>query len=673
MKKAINFVGALLVGGVAFTAGAQQLPNVGFESWKGTGNCGKTTWTSTMKTDGGFTRPGDEPTDWCGSSVKPFNSSITSSVRCAKVTADGNTYAKVDNADVLGNIIPGYMTVAQPWVFVGGTGWSNAARYASGGDGGSHNSVAFAFRPDALTLRYQKTGSETSHIIAMLWNGTFKSYVPSSCDTNGNQTFGTELEDVDRVVIGRQDDDKVSQKGTLVASLDKEITSEVTTWTTAVLPLEYKTTDVTPSKMNVVLAASDYWTRANLKGGTSLLVDDVDFVYYSTLSALKAGSKTVTLADNVYSYNVDGKMPAKDEVAATCKSQFATADVTVDSESYKITVKVTNQGGKDLDGLTEHTYTLQYTAPAEQTYNGVLNVEMVGSTLLANVDKAVTIKYYNDGTCDFVLPNFSCLGISLGDIAVPNVKVTEDEAGNKTFTDGEVKEMSLAGGAIVAHVVLNGGTIAADGTINMPITVGWMMGYPDNKAETPISVLFSSEEKAALTVEGYYSVVKGTDYQHRLSVNVPTVLKVVKKGEGEFTYNVSLDDVKGEGVNFGNMTLKGISYDTEGRTFSGTDAAVALPDGTIASVTVSGGRDQSEADSKTYNVNFATTVGTQLYNIEFYTQEVPTGVADVAAKTVAGVKYVSLTGVESATPFEGVNIVVTTYTDGSKKTAKVVK
>lgn len=670
MKKAINFSGALLMGLMAFTAGAQQLPNVGFDSWKGT--CGKTTWTSTMKTDGGFTRPGDEPTDWCGSSVKPFNSSLTSSVRCTKVTEDGNTYVKVDNNSILGNTIPGYLTVAQPWVFVGGTGWSNAASYASGGDGGSHSSVAFAFRPDALTLRYQKTGSETSHIIAMLWDGTFKSMVPSSCDKNGIQTFGTELEDVDRVVIGKQDDDKVTQKGTLVASLDKELTTENTTWTTAVLPLEYKTTEVTPSKMNVVLAASDYWTRANLKGGTSLLVDDVDFVYYSILSELKAGNKTVTLEDGVYSYTLDGKMPAQADVAATCKSQFATAEVSVDSENYKITVKVTNQGGKDLDGLTEHTYTLQYTAPTEQTYNGILNVDMLGESVIANTEKAVTIKYYNDGTCDFVLPNFSCLGIALGDIAVPDVKVAEDATGTKTFTDGEVKAMSLADGAIVAHVVLNGGTITADGKINMPITVGWMMGYPDDKTETPISVLFSSEEKVELTLEGYYSVVKGTDEKHRLSVNVPTVLKVVEKGEGEYTHTVTLAGVEGGDMNFGDLTVKGVEYDSESGLFSGTDAAVALPDGKTASVTLSGGRDQSEYDAKDYNVLFATTVDNQLYNIEFYTQEVPTGVTDVTAKTVAGVKYVSVTGVESNAPFEGINIVVTTYTDGSKKAVKVV-
>lgn len=126
------------------------------------------------------------------------------------------------------------------------------------------------------------------------------------------------------MVMGRQDDDKVLQKGTLIASLDEEITSVVSTWSTVVLPLNYKTTTVVPAKMNVVLAASDYWTRSNLKGDTKLYVNDVDFVYYSTLTSLKAGSKTIALQDGVYNYTVTGKMPTKKEVVATCKSRLPT-------------------------------------------------------------------------------------------------------------------------------------------------------------------------------------------------------------------------------------------------------------------------------------------------------------------------------------------------------------
>lgn len=635
----------------AFTANAQQLPNVGFDSWKKT--CGKTTWTSTMKPDGGFTRPGSEPTSWCGSSVHPFNSLFTKSVRCERVEENGNTFVEISNSSkLLGNVIPGYMTVAQPWVFVGGTGSGNAQAYASGGDGGSHNGVAFSNRPDALTLKYKKEGAEISHIIAYLWEGTFKSNVPSSCDKNGNQTFGTQLEDVDRVVMGRQDDVNVLQKGTLIASLDEEITSVVSTWKTVVLPLNYKTTTVVPAKMNVVLAASDYWTRSNLKENTKLYVDDVDFVYYSTLTSLKAGNKTIALKDGVYNYTVAGKMPTAEEVVATCKSQFADAAVAVDATNYKVTVTVTNQGGKDVDGATQHVYTLQYTAPVVKQYAGILNVEMGGEDVIANATQEVTISYYNDNTCDFLLPHFMFMGSNIGNIEIPNVKVSEDASGTKTFTGGEVEAMELAGGEIVAHVVLNGGTIKADGKINMPITVGWMPGYPEDKEETPINVLFSTGKKVEVTEDGYYYVIKGDDYQHPLVEHQGTMLKSVKCGDmNGFTYTLSLDGVNAGGINFGDMAVAGL--DNTDEQYSGTDSAVALGNGKTASVTVDGGKD---ATTGKYEVKFATTVDGQLYNIVFTTDDSSSSVNDVEASGAA------VRGAEGAIVVEGFAGRVNVYT-----------
>ena len=51
-----------------------------------------------------------------------------------------------------------------------------------------------------------------------------------------------------------------------------------------------------------------------------------------------------------------------------------------------------------------------------------------------------------------------------------------------------------------------------------------------------------------------------------------------------------------------------------------------------------------------------------------------TGVENINAdKQVAGVRYINVAGQESDTPFTGVNIVVTTYTDGTTSTVKVVK
>lgn len=57
-----------------------------------------------------------------------------------------------------------------------------------------------------------------------------------------------------------------------------------------------------------------------------------------------------------------------------------------------------------------------------------------------------------------------------------------------------------------------------------------------------------------------------------------------------------------------------------------------------------------------------------------FTAPQTTGVNDVTtAKTVKNVTYVNALGMQSAEPFEGVNIVVTNYTDGSHTATKVMK
>ena len=620
----------------AFTANAQQLPvsNLDFTSWKGT--CGTSTWTSTMNPKyGDFTRPGDEPSEWNGSSVTSFGYP-------KKTISKDGTSVKIENAEInitlagVHQVIPGYLTLGTPWVFVGGTGITNANSYAPYGDGGSYGGLSFNYKPDAIKVKYKKTNSgETSHIIAYLWSGEFVSKVPTSYDKEGNKyTYGRELSNVDRVVLGRQTDN-VTKKGTLIASVDYSIAAETTDWKDEVIELKYqdgvdKTTKV--ENVNIVFAASDYWTRANLKGKTSLTIDNTSFVYYSTLTSLKAGNKTIALQEGVYNYTVAGKMPAaKDDVVAVCKSQFADAAVTVDAANYKITVTVTNQGGKDIDGATQHVYTLQYTAPAVKKYTGILNVEKVGEDVIANATQEVTISYYNDNTCDFLLPHFMFAGTDIGNIEIPNVKVSEDATGTKTFTDGEVEAMELAGGEIVAHVVLNGGTIKADGEINMPITVGWMSGYPEDKEETAINVLFSTKKKVEVTEAGYYYVIKGDDYQHPLVEHQTTTLKSVKYGDmNGFTYTLSLDGVNAGGINFGDMAVAGL--DNTDEQYSGTDSAVALGNGKTASVTVDGGKD---ATTGKYEVKFATTVDGQLYNIVFTTDDSSSSVNDVEASGAA--------------------------------------
>lgn len=625
----------------AFTANAQQLPNVGFESWKTTCGTSRSISKDGKKVD--VVRPGVEPSEWNGSNVNQMGQKKPDLV--TKVEDNSNTVVQLKNIYIglkfpkIGSTAPGFINLGTPWVY--------ASTTISDCDGGVFGGVSFNKKPDAIKGKYKRTdsNSEDSHIIAYLWSGTYTSKIG-----NVAQTTTEEQNDVDRVVFGKATG---SASGKLVASCDKAFSSTANKdWETIVVPLDYVANAGNPTMMNVVISAGDYWNRGNLKENTTLLVDDVDFVYYSTLTSLKAGSKTIALKDGVYNYTVAGKMPTEEDVVATCKSQFADAAVAVDAANYKVTVTVTNQGGKDVDGAIQHVYTLQYTAPVVKQYAGILNVEMVGEDVIANATQEVTIIYYNDNTCDFSLPHFMFAGTDIGNIEIPNVKVSEDAAGTKTFTDGEVEAMKLADGGIVAHVVLNGGTITSAGVINMPITVGWMPGYPDDKEETPINVLFSSDKKVEVTEAGYYYVVKGDDYQHPLVEHQTTVLKSAKYGDmNGFTYTLSLDGVNAGGINFGDMAVAGL--DNTDEQYSGTDSAVALGNGKTASVTVDGGKD---ATTGKYEVKFATTVDGQLYNIVFTTDDASSSVNDVEASGAA------VRGAEGAIVVEGFAGRVNVYT-----------
>lgn len=118
---------AALAGGVTLGAQAQQLPNGGFENWKGNGNCGQTIQASSTNgqpTDKETlqTRPGDEPSDWNGTSVrqKVIMEATAELIFKKNDSAHGN-YASLVNKYVskfgIGANAPAYLTFGQPWSY----------------------------------------------------------------------------------------------------------------------------------------------------------------------------------------------------------------------------------------------------------------------------------------------------------------------------------------------------------------------------------------------------------------------------------------------------------------------------------------------------------------------------------------------------------------------------
>ena len=123
--------------------------------------------------------------------------------------------------------------------------------------------------------------------------------------------------------------------------------------------------------------------------------------------------------------------------------------------------------------------TAQENAGVVSNYPGYLNGAIIdpetneNMVFAENEEKVITITEYEDGTCDFLLPDLylSMLEMSLGDILVEGATVTKGADGVATY-EGFVDDMALLGGELFADVTLNG-TISAAGVVEMTINVDW--------------------------------------------------------------------------------------------------------------------------------------------------------------------------------------------------------
>ena len=131
---------------------------------------------------------------------------------------------------------------------------------------------------------------------------------------------------------------------------------------------------------------------------------------------------------------------------------------------------------------------------AQNYYNGSLDVEMGGTSIVKGQATRVSLTEATDGTYTFRLPDFRIsindMEIPCGDIVVEGVTRTANADGYAIA--GSVNDLSLAGGEIHAKVDVTG-TESAAGHMDLTITVGWYSAYPDvDDPDTiiPINVAF---------------------------------------------------------------------------------------------------------------------------------------------------------------------------------------
>ena len=548
MRKIYSFLFLAAVAGISATA--QQVPNGTFEGAYEP----KAPWTSTGNTE---TKGFCSPESWTISNVigVKFLGKWTGSTQVGEAVAGYNSDRAIKiynapNSTLPTQIVPGYLTL--------GTTWSTSVM-GSENDGGTWGGVEFTYRPDALSFYYQRERvsapadaststaptykpDEPTTIVAYLWKGTWtQKDVPAAITLSGTPK-ACDMVNRDRNILGMETAKGGAVEHTddaaLVAVINTNITEDAAEWTRFVQPFEYKS-DAAPAMANVILAAGDYFGGASVVGrDNSLTVDDVTFVYFSRLASIKVGGVAVPdFNSDVYSYDLDGAAPAPEDVECELLGQGKTSksSVAVDGNTVKVTVTNDNP---DIDGEKSHVYLLNYKGVAAEpdVYPGYLTINMFDSDITKDQPAEIHITPDADGKCTISLPDFSLdLGdgpVPLGDIVVPNVEKTV--SGDVTSYNGSVKDLSLAGGEIVADAVVSGTTNTA-GDADFTIDVVW--------DDTPIKVTFSSTKTtgidnvvvdADVSVE-YYNIngmrVDGDNLQSGLYIRRQgnTVTKVLVK------------------------------------------------------------------------------------------------------------------------------------------------
>lgn len=480
---------ALLAAG-GLTVSAQSLPNGDFQQWKPT--CGKSDQTSLNNyyesaPFGLATRPGVEPQDWNGSNVNQtvFNKNAHSD---ALVTRQGNAenfYVRLVCTKVgvkLGILdikaeAPAFINFGTPWVY--------AVSTKSKCDGGVYGGMSFSYKPDAIKGRYKRTPAakaEKARIIAYLWSGTFKSSIPSGKSTRMQ-------DDVDRAIMGRVSG--VTGDGKLVASCDYGFeTTKNNDWEEIVVPINYKLTDVVPTKMNVIISSDDYWNRANMVENSTLEVDDVQFVYYHALESITYKGKTIKMEEGKNFYNL-----LIDEDFDISKFSYekigagATVDKSFDPELQMLTVTVK---GNDFNVNPKSVTVYKFKVAKEVTdFTSDLSVELVKIGMFDPSESTIQLYKELDGSYTFQLRNFSLMGgmMPVGTIILKNLNVN----GNKITTSQKTtiqpgddpsvdKEQWMGPGLELVPIVLNATRNGADLTAQIDI---------DFTADMQIKVVFA--------------------------------------------------------------------------------------------------------------------------------------------------------------------------------------
>ena len=445
----------LLLSLAAFALGAQaqyQMANSDFEDWKASSG---------------------EPDHWHG-----FKSAKGSLAGWAKGTLAKSTdkrpgstgnYSAVITAGFYFVVNNGSMTTGQ--LQAGNMSAANTANHAemdktstATDKNGDKFYMPFTGRPDAMKvwLKFTQATPQT----------TYKYASVSAVITDGS--FYQDPED-------KAYSNKMAQaKNAQIATCD---------WTEFTVPFEYLNNSVEPEAILCTFGTNA--TPGQGSDGDQVFIDDIEMVYYSELSAAQYNGADVTFTDGAATIDAEYNASLPN---LTKKGVGGTIDTSIDADGLlTITVKGDNIS-EDEDNY--HTYTIQFNASAPEpavvstkTFTEDLYVTLGTSTNDKQV-AGVTVETLENGNINFVLKNFVLNGMPVGNIAVKNIEVAEDNSfsfnGGIQIAEGDDPTVEMWLGPVITEQC--GGSVPLDMTgrfigddhvvVYIAIDIAEFVGYP---------------------------------------------------------------------------------------------------------------------------------------------------------------------------------------------------
>lgn len=412
MKKKVIAGSLALLAVTAMHAQTYQLPNVGFENWKG--KCDATFFTENSSWDSNT--PGNEPSSWYSSNIQ----FVAYKAETVTKPESNSNFARITNL-LTGATIPsvqrnGLLSLGQNWYTIYGSGtnlvWNNAANAFA--QNGCFGGVEFTGRPDAIygTFRKQEKNKKTEdfHLVAYTWTGTIKGDVPGALTYSGNIFSGftgkiknwCTLENADRAIIGSVKPSIINENtvrnidaknGNVIAWADYTESGSFD-WKPITVELKYISDDA-PALTNVIISAGNIWDSRAAVTDNYIDADNVRYAYFSRLSDASIDGYAFDFNPNTLDYVItvndveNFTLPAgvnysiMSNEALTADKEATVSNI---NDNKQISIKVTNKQSianaeaTDVDGLREHTYNF-YFREAPQQFEGFYFTNVNGTDI----------------------------------------------------------------------------------------------------------------------------------------------------------------------------------------------------------------------------------------------------------------------------------------------------